>query len=85
MMDGQKQRKDTDGNNVEIWEDVVNIKDLVLSLIISSITTLGGYLIGQEDPSRALIFGIVGAIVGFIICSVLFKPKRHFEYIDEEN
>ncbi|HLR52151.1 MAG TPA: hypothetical protein VK072_04675 [Candidatus Avamphibacillus sp.] len=71
--------------NIEVWEDVVSIRDLVFSLIISSITTLGGYLIAPNDSSKPLIFGLIGAVVGFIICSILFKPKRTFEYIDEEN
>jgi len=74
-----------ENKNIEVWEDVVSIRDLVFSLIISSITTLGGYLIAGDDPSKSLIFGIIGAVIGFIICSVLFKPKRNFEYIDEEN
>lgn len=70
--------------NIEVWEDVVNIRDLILSLVISSVTTLGGYLIAPNDASKPLIFGLIGAVIGFIICSVLFKPKRTFEYIDED-
>lgn len=73
------------GENIEVWEDVVNIRDLILSLLISSVTTLGGYLIAPADSPKQLIYGLIGAVVGFIICSILFKPKRTFEYIDEEN
>lgn len=77
--------EEVQGDNIEVWEDVVNIKDLIFSLLISSVTTLGGYLIAPADSPKQLIFGLIGAVVGFIICSISFKPKRTFEYIDEEN
>ncbi|QKY71091.1 hypothetical protein [Lentibacillus sp. CBA3610] len=69
--------------NIEVWEDLVNIKDLVLSLTICSLTSLGGYLVAPEDQ-QPLIFGLIGAVVGFIISSIIIKPKRQFGYTDEE-
>ncbi|HLR67411.1 hypothetical protein [Virgibacillus alimentarius] len=81
---GPSSEKNEVKENVEIWEDVVNIKDLLISLIISSITTLGGYLIAPDTPPKPLIFGLIGAIIGFIISSVIIKPKRTFQMMDEE-
>lgn len=72
-------------SNVEVWEDVVNIKDLVISLVICTVTTLGGYLIAPNDPPKPLFFGLVGAIIGFVICSIIINPKRTFDYIEEED
>ncbi|MBR7797547.1 hypothetical protein JUJ52_20555 [Virgibacillus sp. AGTR] len=72
------------GENIEVWEDLVNIKDLLLSIVICTISTLGGYLIAPNEPPKPLIFGLVGAVVGFIITSVVIKPKRRFRYMDEE-
>ncbi|MFD1361118.1 hypothetical protein [Lentibacillus salinarum] len=69
--------------NVEVWEDFVNIKDLVWSLLICSITSLGGYLVAPEDQ-QPLLFGLVGAVLGFIISTIIIKPKRQFSYTDEE-
>lgn len=84
-MAGEKSYSKGENNkNIEVWEDVVNIRDLIFSLIISSVTTLGGYLIAPNDASKPLIYGLIGAVVGFIICSILFKPKRTFEYLDED-
>ena len=40
---GQSIEKDESHEFVEVWEDLVSIKELVLSLLICSITTLGGY------------------------------------------
>ncbi|ASN04565.1 Bax inhibitor 1 family protein [Virgibacillus necropolis] len=71
--------------NVAVWEDVVNIKDLVLSLVICTVTTLGGYLLAPNEPPKPLFFGLVGAIIGFVTCSIIIKPKRTFHYIEEED
>lgn len=69
---------------IEVWEDVVSIKDLLISLIISSITTLGGYLIAPNEPPKPLFFGLIGVVVGFIISSIIIKPKRTFQFVDKE-
>ncbi|MEG9295867.1 hypothetical protein V6B33_05355 [Mangrovibacillus sp. Mu-81] len=75
---------ETSEQNIEVWEDLVKIKDLVISLIICSITTLGGYLIAPNEPPKPLLFGLAGALIGFILCSVMIKPKRNFRYEDRE-
>ncbi|TMN22469.1 hypothetical protein FH966_05825 [Lentibacillus cibarius] len=69
--------------NIEVWEDLVRIKDLVISLVICSGTSLGGYLIAPADR-EPLIFGLVGAVTGFIISSIIIRPKRTFHYTEEE-
>lgn len=62
--------------NIEVWEDLVYIKDLLLALVICSVTALGGYFIAPKDSTKSLLYGISGAIIGFVICSILIKPKR---------
>ncbi len=69
-------------NNIEIWDDLVNIKDLVKALIICIITTFGGYFLSPDDSYKPLLFGLSGAIVGFIVSSFLIEPKR--EIIQEK-
>jgi hypothetical protein len=64
--------------NIEVWEDLVNIKDLVIALIICSATTLGGYFLAPNKPPKPLFFGLSGAIIGFLLCSIFIKPKRIF-------
>src|SRR5690625_3953059 len=78
-------KKIDENNNIEIWEDLVRIKDLIISLIICSVTTLGGYLIAPNEPPKPLIFGLIGAVLGFTICSMIIRPKRTFEYIEKED
>ncbi|WP_010529223.1 hypothetical protein [Lentibacillus jeotgali] len=72
-----------DKENIEVWEDLVHIKDLVISLAICSVTSLGGYLIAPEGQ-QPLIYGLIGAVLGFITSTIVIKPKRNFSYTDEE-
>jgi hypothetical protein len=78
-------KPETSEQNIEVWEDLVNIKDLVLSLVICSVTTLSGYLLAPNTPPKPLIFGLVGALIGFIISSIIIKPKRNFQYSGKED
>jgi len=80
--DGRKLK--SSGDNIEIWEDLVNIKDLVKALVICMITTFGGYFLGPDDSYKPLLFGLAGAITGFLISSILIEPKRIFRKENQE-
>lgn len=70
------------GNNIEVWADLVSISDLVMALVITSITTLGAYFIAPNVAPKPLFFGLVGALIGFAISSFLIKPKRNFDEVE---
>lgn len=70
--------------NIEVWEDVVNIKDLILSMVICSVFALGGYLIAPNEEPKPLIFGLIGVVVGFVISTIIVKPKRTLSYMEDE-
>lgn len=70
--------KDDGQEYIEVWEDLVSIKGLALSLIICSLTSLGGYFLAPNEPPKPLFYGLTGAVIGFIICSIVIKPKRIF-------
>lgn len=72
-------RSKHDSEMIEIWDDVVRIRDLVLAIAINSITTLGGYFAAPDHAPMPLLFGLIGAVIGFMICSLFIKPKRIFE------
>ncbi len=65
---------------VEIWGDIVELKALNLAVVISSTTTMGGYFFGTKggaSSQRIIFFGLGGgAVLGFIISTILIKPKR---------
>lgn len=62
---------------VEIWSDVVDVKHLIISILVCSITTMGAYFLADPtDKTMGLFFGLGGAVLGFLICTFMFKPKR---------
>jgi len=65
---------------ITIWGDVVSIKDLLISILITLVSTMGLYFYASiYKPSYVLFFGLGGAILGFIISSFIFTPKRIVE------
>ena len=62
---------------VEIWGDVVEIKSLIISIIISIVSTMGLFSLAQSgDRTKQLFFGLLGAVIGFLISAIIIKPKR---------
>lgn len=65
---------------VVLWQDVVSIKDLLLSLLIALVCTMGLYFIAPKDNATLkLLAGLLGSVIGVIINSIIFKPKRKIE------
>ena len=67
---------------VEVWQDTVSIRDLVISMAVIVGLTMGGYLLAPGEDPQPLVAGLVGALVGFIGCAVAFKPKRDVDVSD---
>ena len=63
-------------NYVDIWGDNVSLKDLGIAMLLCIGFSLGGYLIAPGEAPQPLIFGLVGGMIGFILSSILIKPKR---------
>jgi hypothetical protein len=78
-------KNETKGKNlIDIWGDHVALKDLGISVLLCVGLTLGGYLLAPSDPPQPLIFGLVGGVIGFIISSIVIKPKRKVTQDAEE-
>lgn len=60
----------------DIWGDNVNLRDLLISIGLSILFTLGGYIIAPNEPPMPLVFGLAGGLIAFIISSIIIKPKR---------
>ncbi len=62
---------------LELWGDLVNLKDLVVAIILSgSLTMLGYFLAPNGDTTKQLFFGLAGAIIALLINTFFIKPKR---------
>jgi hypothetical protein len=64
---------------VEVWEDLVSLRDLFLASLIGMVTTGVAYWLAPERGSMPLFFGLGGALLGFAVSSFLIRPKRIFE------
>lgn len=63
---------------VEIWGDVVEISSLIISIIISIVSTMGLHLLApSDDRTMGLFYGLFGAVIGFVISTIIIKPKRN--------
>lgn len=62
---------------IEIWGDVVNVKSLVYSILFISFTTMASFFIAPKNNKTAGLFlGLLGAVIGFVIITIIVKPKR---------
>lgn len=75
---GNRRLQREEENLVEIWGDAVTIRDLVKSMAICLATTFGGYFLVPDDSYKPLLFGLAGAVTGFVASSLVIKPKRKF-------
>lgn len=78
-MEKGKQKK------IEIWGDVVELKELIIAILLSSGSTMGAYFLApSDDKTKQLFFGLAGAVIGFILSSIFIKPKRVITLEDEK-
>lgn len=63
----------------EVWEDTISIRDLVWSLVLTVGLTMLGYLLAPAEPPFPLVAGLAGAVLGFIISTLIGSPKRTLE------
>lgn len=71
---------------ITIWGDCVGLNDLVKSIGLSILLTMGAFFLAdKQQPTQQLFFGLGGAVSGFIINSFLIKPKRVIKESNEES
>lgn len=69
---------------VDIWGDNVKLRDLGIAMLLCIGFSLGGYIIAPGDAPQPLIMGLSGGVIGFIVSSIIIKPKRTITRIKED-
>ncbi|WP_314061913.1 hypothetical protein [uncultured Vagococcus sp.] len=68
---------------INVWNDLVGIKDLAIAIILSVTGTMVGFFLAPANHStKQLFFGLSGAVVAFLINTWIIKPKRN---INDQN
>lgn len=79
-------KKDKESYYVEILGDTVSPANVLLSVLISIVLGMGGFLLGKSYfpsiaeetmvDSYSLLLGIAGCVIGLVLNAILFRPKR---------
>ena len=70
-------------NNIEVWNDLVSPRDLIVCLLISVICVVAAVLLSAYLGGKPLFWGLGASTIGFVICCLLATPKREVTIVDE--
>ena len=70
-------------NNIEVWNDLVSPRDLIVCLLISVICVVAAVLFSVYLGGKPLFWGLGASTIGFVICCLLVTPKREVTIVDE--
>ncbi len=75
---------DSSEEYIEVWNDLVSPRDLTWSLAICGGATVAALLIATLLSSSLFFWGLGGSVAGFIICAVMFSPKRMVRIVSSD-
>lgn len=87
-MNYEKKYENTDENIKaynEIWDDLIQFTDLLIALFITISFTAIGYYFAPKTAPLPLFISLAGALVGFVVSSLIIKPKRQLVFESQEN
>jgi len=73
----------TGRQNIEVWNDLVSPKDLVVCLLISVVCAVAAVPIASRIGGQTLFWGLGASVLGFIVNCLLVAPKRDVVIVDE--
>ena len=73
----------TERQNIEVWNDLVSPKDLVICLLVAVACAVAAVMISSRIGGQTLFCGLVALVVGFIVNCFLVTPKREVDIVDE--
>lgn len=73
----------TERQNIEVWNDLVSLKDLVVSLLVSVVCAVLAVIVSSRAGGQTLFWGLGASVVGFTVNCLLVTPKREVSIVDE--
>ena len=70
-------------NNIEVWNDLVSPRDLIVCLLISVICVVAAVRLSASFGGKPLFWGLGASTIGFIACCFLVSSKREVTIVDE--
>ena len=70
-------------NNIEVWNDLVSPRDLLICLLISVMCVVAAVLLSSSFGGKPLFCGLGASTIGCSACCVLVSPKREVTIVDE--
>ena len=74
---------DLEGRNIEVWNDLVSPKDLIVCLVVSAICAVAAVLVASSTGGKTLYWGLGASVIGFAVNCFLVTPKREVVIVDE--
>lgn len=68
--------------HIEVWNDLVSARDLVLSLAVCGICATSALVIATLTGGQLLFWGLGGSVLGFAVSSLLVRPKRDVSIVE---
>ena len=72
-----------EGRNIEVWNDLVSPKDLLVCLAVSAVCAVAAVLIASNTGGQTLYWGLGASVVGFVVNCFLVTPKRMVSIVDD--
>ena len=73
----------TGRHNIEVWNDLVSVKDLLICLQISAAYAACAALLAIVVGGQPLFWGLGASVIGFTVNCFFVSPKRNVTIIDD--
>ncbi|MDU0348064.1 hypothetical protein [Actinomyces sp. MRS3W] len=74
---------DAQAPNIEVWNDLVSARDLLVCLVVSAVSAVVALGIAIATGGQLLFWGLGGCVLGFVINCFLVRPKREVRIVED--
>ncbi len=73
----------TEHENIEVWNDLVSLRDLAISLLVAVLCAAAAVLVSAYVGGQPLFWGLGASVIGFTVNCFLVTPKRMVSIVDD--